>query len=302
MREVTKGTGIPISLGVAPTKTLAKMCSKFAKHYPGYGGCCLIDSEEKREKALKLFPIEDVWGIGRRSVDILKYHGVKTAWDLTQKTESWVQRMLTITGVRTWRELRGESCICIDELPHKQSICMSRSFPDGGLTNRADVEEALANFAARCSSKMRRENTVCKAISIFAYTNRFRPDLPTDYIYQTYYPLVPTSDLNEIVGYAVGMLRSAWKGDGKFNYKKAGVLVWNIVDSSPIQGNLFDTFDREKQAQLSRAIDEINLKNGHNAIRMAVQGYSKKWHLKCEYISKQYTTNIDDIIKLKLNK
>ena len=94
---------------------------------------------------------------------------------------------------------------------------------------------------------MRRENTVCKAISIFAYTNRFRPDLPTDYIYQTYYPLVPTSDLNEIVGYAVGMLRSAWKGDGKFNYKKAGVLVWNIVDSSPIQGNLFDTFDREKR-------------------------------------------------------
>ena len=93
---------------------------------------------------------------------------------------------------------------------------------------------------------------------------------------------MPTSDLNEIVGYAVGMLRSAWKGDGKFNYKKAGVLVWNIVDSSPIQGNLFDTFDREKQAQLSRAIDEINR--------------------KCEYISKQYTTNIDDIIKLKLNK
>ena len=115
VREVTKGTGIPISLGVAPTKTLAKMCSKFAKHYPGYEGCCLIDSEEKREKALKLFPIEDVWGIGRRSVDKLKYHGVKTAWDLTQKTESWVQRMLTITGVRTWRELRGESCICIDE-------------------------------------------------------------------------------------------------------------------------------------------------------------------------------------------
>lgn len=302
VREVTKGTGIPISLGVAPTKTLAKMCSKFAKHYPGYEGCCLIDSEEKREKALKLFPIEEVWGIGRRSVDKLKYHGVKTAWDLTQKTESWVQRMLTITGVRTWRELRGESCICIDELPHKQSICTSRSFPDGGLTNRADVEEALANFAARCSSKMRRENTVCKAISIFAYTNRFRPDLPTDYIYQTYYPLVPTSDLNEIVGYAVGMLRSAWKGNGKFNYKKAGVLVWNIVDSLPIQGNLFDTFDREKQAQLSRAIDEINRKNGHNAIRMAVQGYSKKWHLKCEYISKQYTTNIDDIIKLKLNK
>lgn len=302
VREVTKGTGIPISLGVAPTKTLAKMGSKFAKKYPGYKGCCLIDTEEKREKALKLFPIEDVWGIGWRSVDKLKYHGVRTAWDLTQKSQDWVQRMLTITGVRTWKELQGESCIDIEELPHKLSICTSRSFPDKGLSNRADVEEAIANFAARCSAKMRRQNAVCQAITIFVYTNRFRTDLPTDNIYQTFHPLVPTADLNEIVNYAVNMLRLAWKGDGKYFYKKAGVLVWNIIDSSPIQGNLFDTVDREKQAQLNRAIDEINRKNGHNTIRMAVQGYSKRWHLKCEYISKQYTTNINDIIRLKLDK
>ncbi|MDO4511779.1 MAG: Y-family DNA polymerase, partial [Bacteroidales bacterium] len=231
VREVTKGTGIPISLGVAPTKTLAKMGSKFAKKHPGYKGCCLIDTEEKREKALKLFPIEDVWGIGWRSVQKLKYHGVKTAWDLTQKPREWVRRMLTITGERTWRELRGESCISIDELPHKQSICTSRSFPDSGLSRLADVEEAIANFAARCSAKMRKENTVCQAITIFAYTNRFRPEQPTDYIYQTFHPLVATADLNEVVGYAVKMLRAVWKGDGKFHYKKAGVLVWNIIEA-----------------------------------------------------------------------
>ena len=302
VREVTKGTGIPISLGVAPTKTLAKMGSKFAKKYPGYEGCCLIDTDEKREKALRLFPIEDVWGIGWRSVPKLKQSGVHTAWDLTQRPEEWVKRMLTITGVRTWKELRGESCISIDELPHKRSICTSRSFPDKGLSTRADVEEAIANFAARCSSKLRAEGTVCKAITIFAYTNRFRADLPVHNLYHTFFPPVPTSDLNEIVRYAVNMLRMEWQADGVYHYKKAGVLVWIIVKASPIQGNLFDTVDREKQARLSKAIDEINRKNGHNTLRMAVQGYSKRWHLKCEYISKQYTTNIDDIIRLNLKE
>ena len=113
---------------------------------------------------------------------------------------------------------------------------------------------------------------------------------------------MPTSDLNELVRYAVNMLRLAWTADGVYHYKKAGVLVWNIVKASPIQGNLFDTMDREKQARLSQAIDEINRKNGHNTLRMAVQGYSKRWHLKCEYISKQYTTNLNDIIRLNLKK
>lgn len=299
--EVGKGTGIPISLGVAPTKTLAKLGSKFAKKYAGYEGCCIIDTEEKIEKALRLFPVGDVWGVGWRSAAKLANFGVNTAWDLAQKPENWVKRTLSITGVRTWCELHGESCISIDELPHKLSICTSRSFPGKGMDKLADVEEAIANFAARCSSKLRKEKTACQAISIFAYTNRFCTNLPSDSIFQTWHPLVPTSNLNEIVGYAVRMLRVAWKGDGKFQYKKAGVLVWNIINASPVQGNLFDTVDRGKQAQLSQAIDAINAKNGHNTIRMAVQGYSKRWHLKCEYISKQYTTNLNDIIKLKLH-
>ncbi len=300
VREVTKGTGIPISLGIAPTKTLAKIGSKFAKKFPAYKGCCLIDTDEKRTKALKLFPIEDVWGIGWRSAGKLKEHGIITAWDLTQKPESWVKKMLSITGVRTRRELMGESCISIDDLPHKQSVCTSRSFPDKGLDCLADVEEAIANFAARCSAKMRRENTVCQAITIFAYTSRFRTDMPTDYIYRTAHPLVATSNQEEIVRFAVNMLRESWKADHRFYYKKAGVMVWNIIKASPIQGNLFDTLDREKQARINHAIDGINKRNGYGTIRMAVQGYSKQWHLKREHISKQYTTNINDIIHLKL--
>ena len=298
VRDITKGTGIPISLGVAPTKTLAKMASKYAKKHKGYEGACFIDTEEKREKALKLFPVEDVWGIGYRHVKKLAYHGIHTAWDLTQRSESWIRKELTITGVRTWKELRGESCVSIDEPPHKKSICTSRSFSGSGLNKLADVEEAVANFAAACSRKLREGHIVCSSVTVFAHTSRFRIDVPQNYIYRTINLVVPTNDMQELVAVAVKTLREDWK-EGGFLYKKAGVIVWNTCEDKAIQGNLFDEVNREKQAALAKAIDAINHKNGHNTIRMAVQGYSRNWHLKNEYISKQYTTNLKDIIVVK---
>ena len=300
VRHIRKGTGIPISLGIAPTKTLAKMASKFAKKYKGYEGVCLIDTDEKREKALKLFEVGDVWGIGHRSVEKLNYYGIKTAWDLTQKSESWVRRELTVTGVRTWKELQGESCISIEELPHKKSICTSRSFADQGLNKLADVEETIANFAAQCSRKLRKQHTVCNSITIFAHTSRFRQDLPQSYIYQTANLTVPTNNQQELISIAVKMLRAYWKDGDCYFYKKAGVIVWGISRDNAIQTNLFDTVDREKQAALAKAIDAINRKNGYNKIRVAVQGDEKGWQLKREYISKQYTTNLDDVIVLKV--
>ena len=299
VRDITKGTGIPISLGIAPTKTLAKMASKFAKKHKGYEGVCMIDSEEKREKALRLFPVEDVWGIGHRHAKKLAYHSIHTAWDLTQRSESWIRKELTVTGVRTWKELRGESCVSIEELPHKKSICTSRSFSGIGLSKLADVEEAIANFAATCSRKLRQDHIVCGAMTVFAHTSRFCTNAPQNYIYSNIHLAVPTNDMQEIVANAVKTLREAWR-EGAYHYKKAGVIVWNTCEDNAIQGNLFDNVDRKKQAALAKAIDEINRKNGHNTIRMAVQGYSKNWHLKNEYLSKQYTTNLKDIIVTKI--
>ena len=300
VRHISKGTGIPISLGVAPTKTLAKMASKFAKKYKGYESVCFIDTEEKREKALKLFDVADVWGIGHRSVAKLNYHGIKTAWDLTQKSESWIRKELTVTGVRTWKELRGESCISVEELPHKKSICTSRSFAEQGLNHLADVEEAIANFAAQCSRKLREQHTVCQSITTFAHTSRFRQDVPQSYIYQTAQLTVPSNDQQELVAMAVKLLRANWKEGDRYFYKKAGVIVWGISRDNAIQTHLFDSVNREKQAALAKAIDAINRKNGHNKIRVAVQGDEKGWQLKREYISKQYTTNLDDVIVLKV--
>lgn len=302
VKYITRGTGIPISLGIAPTRTLAKMASKFAKKYKGYHSVCMIDTDEKREKALKLFDIADVWGIGRRIARRLKSIGVETAWDFVQKSEAWVRRELTVTGVRTWKELRGESCICIEDLPNKKSICTSRSFPDEGISDLGLMEEAVANFASQCSRKLKEDGTVCGAMSVFAYTSRFRNDLPSDYMqFNVYFP-VPTNDMMELVSMAVKVLRENWKTDGRcYYYKKAGVVVWNTCSDNAVQGDLFDAVDRYKRASLTKAIDEINRKNGFNTVRLAVQGYDMKWGLKREHVSKRFTTNINDIIEVHLD-
>lgn len=298
VKLINRGVGIPVSLGIAPTKTLAKMASVYAKRHKGYKGVCIIDTEEKREKALKLFSIKDVWGIGRKHSKRLEYYGVKTAWDFVQRSEAWVKKEMSITGVRTWKELRGESCIEMEDEASKKSICTSRSFPDQGLNKIEDVEEAVANFASKCSKKLREQHTVCATIVVFAYTSRFREDMPQSYINEMVNFEVPTNDVQEIVSKAVVALRKAWKS-GSYYYKKAGVIACNISDDKFIQANLFDTVDRERQAALSKMLDEINKRNGEDTVRVAVQGYGNNWHIKNEYISRQYTTNIKDIIIVK---
>ena len=239
-------------------------------------------------KALQGFDIADVWGIGRKHAEKLNYHGIRTAWDFTQKSESWVRKMLTVTGVRTWKELQGINCIDIEKLPQKKSICTSRSFADQGLSELTQVEEAVANFAASCSRKLKEQRSCCCSMTVFAYTSRFRMDLPSHTINRTVTFPVPTNDQQELVASAVGTLRSEWRKGNTYLYKKAGVIVWDIC-----------TIDREKQARLAAAIDAINRKNGYNTVKVAVQGNSKSWHLKCEHITRQYTTNLKEIIQVK---
>lgn len=299
VRSVRKGTGIPISMGIAPTKTLAKMASKFAKQYKGYNGCCVIDTDEKREKALRLFDVSDVWGIGWQFSKLMKSVGVETAWDFTQKSEAWVRSKMKTPGVRTWKELRGESCISIDELPHKLSIRTSRSFPEKGLSQLDDLLAAVSNFAAIGARKLRLQHTASGSITIWASTSRFNHSTPGNTIYGTYHFPVATNDLQEIVAAAVQLIRQNWvKGD--YWYKNAGVLLWNIVRTNEVQGNLFDEKDRAKMARLMEAVDAINRKNGHNTIRLAVQGFDSQWAMKQEYKSRQYTTNLNDVIVLKV--
>src|ERR1035437_6487777 len=148
VRTTIRNTGIPVSLGIAPTKTLAKAANRFAKKYKNYKGVCIIDTDEKREKALKLLEIGDVWGIGRQYSKKLQYYSINTAWDFTQRSKSWVRHTMGVTGERTWMELKGIPCIEMDRPTSKKSICTSRSFGEK-LTELAPVSEAVSNFAAR---------------------------------------------------------------------------------------------------------------------------------------------------------
>lgn len=296
--RIGKGTGIPVTLGIAPTKTLAKVASRYGKRYKGYGGVCMIDTDERRMKALGGLSIGEVWGIGRRNARKMEYYGVRTALDFTRRSESWVRGMFSVMGVRTWKELQGESCIDISELPQKKSICTSRSFADRGLDVISGVEEAVANFAASCSRKLKEQNSCCRSITVFAYTNRYNTSGPYHAINRTVTMPVATNDLREIVSTAVAALRSEWRGDGCYSYKKAGVIVWDICSASAVQTDLFDPIDREKQARLASAIADINRKNGYGTVKVAVQGTGTDWHLKHEHASRHYTTNIADIIKV----
>ena len=299
VREVGKGTGIPISLGMAPTHTLAKVASKFAKKYPAYHGACLMDTDEKRCKALKLFPIDDVWGVGRQLLRQLTYFDVKTAWDFAEKSESWVRSHFNTPVWHTWQELNGQDVVQPEDLPHKKSICTSRSFSDQGISDRAVLEEAVSNFTSQCARKLREQKTCCSQLSVFAWTSRFREDLPQDVIQENISLPVPTQDSAELISYALKALRRAYR-PGTFYYKKAGVVVWDICPQTAIQTDLFDTVDRGRQEALTRAVNEINRRNGHDTVRVAIQGNSRAFALKREFISRQYTTNIDDILVIKV--
>ena len=307
--DVLRAVGIPISIGIAETKTLAKIGSKFAKKYKGYQGCCLIDTDERRHKALSLFPIKDVWGIGRQISRKLDYMGIRTAAQFADKKESWVRSHFNIITVRTWKELNGESCISIEELPQKKSICTSRSFAGEGISDKDVVEEAVANFAVRCAEKLRRQGSVCQGITVFAWTSRFNENVPEYTIHDSLTLPIATNAQEEIVGAALSILRAKYpksmadsrpdRPDMSFYFKKAGVILWQISPDHPRQQDLFDPIDRSKQKKLMEAIDAINRKNGYGTIRQAIQGTDCRFDLKREYMSKQFTTNIHDILKVK---
>ena len=306
--DVLRAVGIPISIGIAETKTLAKIGSKFAKKYKGYQGCCIIDTDERRHKALTLFPVEDVWGIGRQTARRLDYLGIHTAAQFADKKESWVRSHFNITTVRTWKELNGESCISIDELPQKKSICTSRSFSDEGISDKDVIEEAVANFAVRCAEKLRRQDCVCQGITVFAWTSRFNGNAPEYTLHDSLVLPIATQAQDEIVGAALTILRSRYpkpidsrpdRPELAFRFKKAGVILWQISPDNPRQQDLFDTIDRHRQKALMEAIDAINRKNGHGTIRQAIQGTACRFDLKREYMSQRFTTNIDEILRVK---
>ena len=297
VRTVSKGTGIPVSMGIAPTKTLAKVANKFAKKYKGYKGVCIIDTEEKRIEALKRTEIGDVWGIGHRYTKRLALYGVSTAYDFAQMPKAWVRQQMTVVGERTWKELNGEPCIDLELVtPDKKQICTSRAFGEA-ISEIEGLEEAVSSYASICAGKLRKQRSCAQVLMVFIHTNNFREDLP-QYFQNCVVKLpVPTNSTPEIVHYALIALRNIYR-KGYF-FKKAGVIIIDIVPDSAIQQNMFDNVDRERQKKLMKVVDRLNSGFNRNNLTLAVQGGRRKWKLKQELLSPCYTTRLSDIINIK---
>lgn len=295
-QTVFRNTGIPVSMGIAMTKTLAKVANKFAKRFPGYKNVCIIDSDEKRIKALKLTAIGDVWGIGRQHRKMLESRGIYTAYDFSVVPRTWVRKRMTVVGERMWRELNNESCIDMELItPKKKQICTSRAFGET-VSDIEGLSEAVSTYASLCAEKLRKQGAYAVSLMVFIHTNNFREDLPQYYKNSIIELPVATNDTMEIVHYALIALRNIFRTG--YEYKKAGVIITEIADH--VQTNLFDSVDREKQQRLMKVVDQMNHSFTSAKLNLAIQGGLRKWKLKQERLSPCYTTKLSDIIKIKL--
>lgn len=254
--------------------------------------------EQDVEKVLRRYPVGDVWGIGRKSVAKLTDMGVHTAWDFTRLSEGLVRSIFGLTGLRTWRELRGESCVELDDRDEgRQSICVSRSFSHE-ITDCAELSEQVATFAAQAVEKLRAQHSACVEMLVFASTNRFREDEPQTALSRAVLFDVATSDHRKIISSAVHSLRDIFRSG--YGYKKAGVVITKLIPESGVVHSLFeDGRTREKEVKLSSMLDNIKHSFGRDAVRFASQG-SGKVASAHERQSPHYTTLWSDIPTVKI--
>ncbi len=283
-----KLTSIPVSIGIAPTKTLAKIASKLCKQYPKLRGGCYMHRPQDIEKVLRKFPIEDVWGIGRKSAAKLQARYIKTAYDFTQLPETAVRSMMGITGVRTWKELQGIPCIEFEDgFEAKQSICVSRSF-SSEIYELGDLQEQIANFAATLAEKLRKQGSVTSEIAVFAYTNRFKEDQPQTHSSALVTFPTPTAGQKSIITSAVKAARELFRSG--YGYKKAGVIATGVMAESEATPSLFDDpHALEQEQKITEALSAINSTFGDGTIKLAVQG-SGNIKTTCQKQSPHYTT------------
>ena len=294
---VLKWTGIPISIGIAPTKALAKVSNRVAKKFPNQTkGVYLINSEEKRIKALKWLRIEDVWGIGFRHSERLKNNKVNTAHDFILLPDNWVKKNMSVVGLRLKKELEGESVLNLEEARSpKKAIATTRSFK-GTIHDYEKIKERISTFAICCAEKLRAQNSNCNSIYVFVRSNKFQKNKPQyrNGILMT----IPFSTNSNIVisKYAVEGLKKIFR-EG-IDYKKAGTIVMGLDSSENHQLNLFEN-ENPRHKYLMKTIDYIQKKEGENKIKLASQDLKKRWKMKQEKLSPSYTCKINDIIRVK---
>ena len=290
--------GVPVSIGLARTRTLAKLASHIAKRRR-CGTFSLARDEKNMVDLLSGIRVEEVWGVGRRLAPRLHEAGVRTASDYAARPESWIKENYMLHGLRTWMELHGTVCVEAETEAARKSICTSRSFA-GMIEDEEELSMKVADFAAQCARKLREEGTAALDVTVFLHTNRFRTDLEQYFPSASIRLQTAASNTQEIVSAALQGMKMIFRQG--YKYKKAGVTVGNIVPAGSVQGSLFG-FDPELRARndrLSRIMDQVNTKGDSSLLRLASQ---KPGHyaddIRREHCSRRYSTSFDELIEVR---
>jgi DNA polymerase V len=296
-KTVQLQTGIPVTIGIASTKALAKMANRYAKQKTRQG-VFWAASPELTMEMLAATSVTQIWGIGKQHGMLLHNAGIHTAADFIRLPEDWVRKKLSVAGLRLLYELRGIPAIGLDEEPKpKKNICTSRSFGKL-LTGKADIQEALVNYASVCAEKLRSQKTCCKTLNVFIHTN---PHKTREQQYQRSIRLSldrPSNHTAEMIRYAVKGLDIIFK-EG-YRYMKCGVVVSDLVSEKTVQSSVFDGKSAVRNKALMQVMDIVNQSLGKETVRMAVQGFEKPYRLKSEHLSPRYTTRFDQILTIRI--
>ncbi|HSB94091.1 MAG TPA: Y-family DNA polymerase [Flavitalea sp.] len=293
---VMRDTGIPVSIGIAPTKTLAKMANRYAKKKFRDVGIFWAANQQLVNEMLSFTSVEDICGIGHAYALLLKKNGFKTAFDFINASEDWVRLNMSVVGLRLLNELRSIAAIPWEfEPPVKKNITHSRSF-GYLLTKKDEIAEALSNYAANCAMKLRQQQTHCREVTVFIQTNPHRTERPQYMRSITIELETASSNTAELIRYVLKALDLIFK-EG-FDYMKAGVILSDLVPEHVIQQAMFDQANRGKNKRVMEAMDAVNRSIGKETVRMAVQGFSKRYRLRADHLSQHYTTNIHHILKV----
>ena len=292
---VKRSTGIPISIGIAPTKSLAKVANKIAKKFPDRTkGTYVIDTPEKIEKGLKWTEIGDVWGIGRQYQKKLQDIQVLNAWQFTQLPNEYVRMEMSVVGLRLKRDLSGESTLELEEVAKKKNIAVTRSF-EKMYTDYEDIRERLATYAGKVSYKLRKQNSYCNAVYIFLHTNKHRSDLGQyNNGISIQMPFESNSTLAVTKAVMIGLKCIFKEG---YHYKKAGIIVMGLTPDTQSQLSFFYNEDPRHKV-LMKTIDRLN-RNCFDQVKFGAQDLKEVWKMQQQHISKRYTTRLNEIIEVR---
>ena len=289
-KTVKQWTGLPVSVGIAETKTLAKLANRVAKRTADTDGVFDLLACQDREALFDGVAVGDVWGIGPSSARLLTQQGITTVLQLCQADEHWIRKHLGVVGVRILAELRGQSCLALEDCPApKQGITCSRTF-GRAVTTLDEMEEAVSSYVSRAAEKLRREGLAATVVTVFIMTNTFTED-PHYRNSVTCALSVGTDTTSELIRVALKGLRGIYR-DG-YRYKKAGVMCTALVPAGQVQPDLFDRQDRPKSKRLMAAVDAINDRWGSGTLDYASSGLTKAWQTQCHRRSPAYTTDWD---------